>query len=61
MSPVARVIRGRVLSFRDDPAEAGNAAITFIEDGAIAVSDGRIAAVGRAARGVGPCAGRRSG
>jgi len=43
-----RVIRGRVLTFTDDPAEAGASARRTFEDGAVLVEDGRIAAVGEA-------------
>ena len=48
MSAGARVIRGRVLSFRDDPAEGGPAARLSIDNGAVLIADGRIAAVGEA-------------
>ena len=48
MSAPARIIRGRVLSFRDDPATAGAAALSVIEDGAVLVSAGMIEAVGEA-------------
>jgi guanine deaminase len=44
----ARVIRGRILSFTDDPAEAGPAALLYLEDGAVLVANGRIEAVGEA-------------
>jgi guanine deaminase len=44
-----RAIRGRLLSFKGDPAEVGAAAShTLIEDGALVVEDGRIAARGEA-------------
>jgi guanine deaminase len=50
-----RALRGRILSFKADPAEVGEAAShTYIEDGIVLVEDGRIAAVGDAA----PMAGR---
>ena len=41
-----RIIRGRVLSFLDEPRLAGAGALKMIEDGAVLVEDGRIAAVG---------------
>jgi guanine deaminase len=44
-----RAIRGRLLSFRDDPAEVGEAAShTYLEDGVILVEDGHIVACGDA-------------
>jgi guanine deaminase len=43
-----RVVRGRILTFTDDPAEAGASARIYIEDGAVLIADGRIAAVGEA-------------
>lgn len=43
-----RALRGRVLVFRDDPAEAGAGARLFIEDGAIVIHDGRVEALGEA-------------
>ena len=48
MSANARVIRGRILSFNDDPAAAGASAHSLIEDGAVLVAGGRIEAVGQA-------------
>jgi guanine deaminase len=45
----ARIVRGRILSFDDDPRIAGDAALTIIEDGAALLEHGRIAAVGEAA------------
>jgi guanine deaminase len=48
LSADARVIRGRILTFRDDPAEAGPAARVYLEDGAVLIEDGRIEAVGEA-------------
>ena len=48
MSASARVIRGRIVSFRDDPAVAGPSARLYIEDGAVLVSGGRIEAAGEA-------------
>ena len=46
MSAPARVIRGRVLSFTDDPAFSGSRAYSLIENGAVLVSGGLIEAVG---------------
>jgi guanine deaminase len=47
--PKRRVVRGRVLSFCGDPAEVGDAAShRLIEDGAVLVEGGHIAAVGQA-------------
>ncbi|MGA8584851.1 MAG: guanine deaminase, partial [Roseiarcus sp.] len=48
MSANARVIRGRILSFNDDPATSGPSAHSLIEDGAVLVGGGRIEAVGEA-------------
>jgi guanine deaminase len=48
LSAEARVIRGRVLTFRDDPAEAGPSARLYLENGAVLVANGRIEAVGEA-------------
>ncbi|RBP08671.1 guanine deaminase [Roseiarcus fermentans] len=48
MSRATRVVRGRVLSFADDPAAAGTDALRRIDDGAVLVEGGRIAAVGEA-------------
>ena len=48
MSAAARIIRGRVLSFTDDPAESGSRAYSVIENGAVLVSGGLIEAVGEA-------------
>jgi guanine deaminase len=42
----ARIIRGRVLSFLDEPRLPGAGAMTLLEDGAVLVENGRIAAVG---------------
>ena len=45
-----RALRGRILSFTDDPAEVGEAAShRYLEDGIVLVEDGRIAALGDAA------------
>jgi len=48
LSANARVIRGRILSFNDDPATSGASAHSLIEDGAVLVGGGRIEAVGEA-------------
>jgi guanine deaminase len=46
LSAAARVIRGGVLSFTDDPAVSGSRAYSYIQDGAVLVAGGLIAAVG---------------
>jgi guanine deaminase len=46
LSAAARIIRGRVLSFTDDPAESGSRAYSYIQDGAVLVAGGLIEAVG---------------
>jgi guanine deaminase len=48
LSTPARVIRGRVFSFTDDPAIGGSRAYSLIEDGAVLVAGGLIEAVGEA-------------
>lgn len=48
MSAPARVIRGRILSFTDDPAASGPRAHSLIDDGAVLVAAGKIEAVGEA-------------
>jgi guanine deaminase len=48
VSASARVIRGRIVSFTDDPATAGASARHYLEDGAVLAQDGRIEAVGEA-------------
>ena len=48
MSGSARLVRGRILTFREDPAAAGAAAHAYIEDGAVFMREGRIEAAGRA-------------
>jgi guanine deaminase len=46
----ARALRGRILSFKGDPAEVGAAAShVYLEDGIVLVADGRIAACDDAA------------
>jgi guanine deaminase len=44
----SRIIRGRVLSFTDDPAASGSSAHSVIDDGAVLVAGGLIEAVGEA-------------
>ena len=44
----ARVVRGRLLSFCDDPRLSGGAARSYLDDGALLLVDGRIADVGPA-------------
>jgi guanine deaminase len=44
----ARIIRGRILSFSDDPAESGSRVYSLIENGAVLVNGGLIEAVGEA-------------
>jgi guanine deaminase len=48
MSAAPRVIRGRVLSFTDDPAVSGPRAYSLIDSGAVLVKGGLIEAVGEA-------------
>ena len=48
MNGDARLVRGRILTFTDDPAAAGAAAHTYIEDGAVLMKNGRIEAAGEA-------------
>jgi guanine deaminase len=48
LSAAARIIRGRILSFTDDPAVSGSRAYSLIEDGAVLVAAGMIEAVGEA-------------
>ncbi len=48
MSANSRVIRGRIVSFTDDPATAGLSGRHYLDDGAVLVRDGRIEAVGEA-------------
>jgi guanine deaminase len=45
----ARIIRGRIVSFVDEPRLAGPRAMTVIDDGAVLIENQRIAAVGQAA------------
>ncbi len=48
MTETARVIRGRVLTFNDEPRLAGAAAMRLVEKGAVLIEGGAIAAVGEA-------------
>lgn len=48
MTAPTRALRGRLLSFTDDPAAAGARACTYIEDGVLLIGAGRILAVGEA-------------
>ncbi len=48
MSANARIVRGRLLSFADDPRESGASAHSLIENGAILIAGGLIEAVGEA-------------
>ncbi len=48
MTANARVSRGRILSFTDDPAASGSSAHSVIDDGAVLVAGGLIEAVGAA-------------
>jgi guanine deaminase len=48
VSDRSRIIRGRVLTFTDDPFEAGSSTRIYLEDGAILVEDGRIERLGEA-------------
>jgi guanine deaminase len=48
LTATARVIRGRILSFTDDPAVSGSRAYSLIDDGAVLVAGGLIEAVGEA-------------
>jgi len=49
MTSATSALRGRLLSFRDDPASAGAAAYDYIEDGLILLAEGCIVEVGEAA------------
>jgi guanine deaminase len=48
MSQSARFVRGRILSFRDDPRLVGERAHWLIEDGAVRIENGEIVGVGEA-------------
>jgi len=48
LSGGTRLVRGRILTFLEDPATAGRSAHAYIEDGAVLMNDGRIEAAGDA-------------
>ena len=48
MNAEARVVRGRILSFKGDPTAAGASALRYIEHGAVLIANGRIQDVGEA-------------
>ena len=48
MTANARVVRGRVLTFRDDPATAGASASVHFVDGAVLIVNGQVETVGEA-------------
>jgi len=48
LSGGTRLVRGRILTFLEDPATAGRSANAYIEDGAVLMNDGRIEAAGDA-------------
>lgn len=48
MNGAVRFVRGRIVSFRDDPRLAAERAVSLIEDGAVRIENGEIAAVGEA-------------
>jgi len=45
---VTRILRGRLLSFKDSPRRAGAAAFRYIEDGALRIEAGQIVEIGEA-------------
>lgn len=49
MTAPTRALRGRLLSFADDPATSGDRAYTYVDDGLVLLGEGRILAVGDAA------------
>lgn len=50
MTGTTRAVRGRLLTFQDDPAQVGpEASYRYLEDGVVRIEDGRIDAVGPAA------------
>ena len=49
MTTVTRALRGRLLTFHDDPATLGAEAYSYIEDGLLLLAGGRIAEIGEAA------------
>jgi len=48
MTSTTRALRGRLLSFKDDPATAGEAAYDYLEDGLLLLRDGVIVEAGPA-------------
>jgi guanine deaminase len=46
LSGPARLVRGRILTFKDDPAATGVAAHAYVEDGAVLMKNGHIEAAG---------------
>jgi guanine deaminase len=46
LSGPARLVRGRILTFKDDPAATGVAAHAYVEDGAVLMKNGYIEAAG---------------
>ena len=48
MTAPTSALRGRLLTFHDDPATAGSSAYTYIEDGLILLAEGRILDLGEA-------------
>src|SRR3546814_14681124 len=48
MTAPTRALRGRLLSFTDDPAAAGARACTYVEDGVLVLGGGRILEVDEA-------------
>ena len=55
--PARRALRGRILTFHSDPAEVGDGAHWYVEDGLVVIADGRITHVGETAdvtRALGP-------
>jgi guanine deaminase len=49
MTAPTRALRGRLLTFTDDPATAGEGSYTYIEDGLVLLAEGHIVGVGEAA------------
>jgi guanine deaminase len=46
LSGPARLVRGRILTFKDDPAATGVASHAYVEDGAVLMKNGHIEAAG---------------